>query len=409
MKKSVLYISYDGMTDALGRSQVLPYLCGLSKKGFDITLVSAEKPEFFEQGKAVIENIVKDNNIDWHPINYTKKPPVLSTIYDVFKIKRKAIGLYKQKGFQIVHCRSYISAFAGVELKRRFGVKFVFDMRGFYADERVDGGIWQLNNFIYKLVYKFFKRKERFYFSYSDAIVSLTNVAKEIILSWQLPNVSNNKITVIPCCADIDHFDYHKYSPKDIDNQRKILNISADDFVLSYLGSVGTWYMLPQMLDFFAVLLKQNSNALFLFITRDSADIIFAEAQKRNIPADRIVVKSAMREEVPLLALLSSVSLFFIKPVWSKKASSPTKLAELMALGIPCITNSGVGDVDAIIKQNPLGILINEWTDVAYKTAIDSLVLLDLTQRERVRMYADDAFSLRSGVESYNTIYNSLV
>jgi len=44
--------------------------------------------------------------------------------------------------------------------------------------------------------------------------------------------------------------------------------------------------------------------------------------------------------------LLSNASLFFIKPVWSKKASSPTKLAELMGLGIPVFSNSGVGDVD---------------------------------------------------------------
>ena len=35
-----LYISYDGMTDPLGRSQVLPYLEGLAKRGHEITLVS---------------------------------------------------------------------------------------------------------------------------------------------------------------------------------------------------------------------------------------------------------------------------------------------------------------------------------------------------------------------------------
>ena len=39
-----LYISYDGMTDPLGRSQVLPYLQGLSERGHEITLLSCEKP-----------------------------------------------------------------------------------------------------------------------------------------------------------------------------------------------------------------------------------------------------------------------------------------------------------------------------------------------------------------------------
>ena len=32
---------------------------------------------------------------------------------------------------------------------------------------------------------------------------------------------------------------------------KETLGISDDDFVISYLGSIGTWYMLPEMLDFF--------------------------------------------------------------------------------------------------------------------------------------------------------------
>ena len=42
MNKNVLYISYDGMTDPLGQSQVLPYLSGLSKEGYSFHLISFE-------------------------------------------------------------------------------------------------------------------------------------------------------------------------------------------------------------------------------------------------------------------------------------------------------------------------------------------------------------------------------
>ena len=42
---NVLFISYDGMTDPLGGSQVIPYLRGLAAHGHSITIVSAEKPE----------------------------------------------------------------------------------------------------------------------------------------------------------------------------------------------------------------------------------------------------------------------------------------------------------------------------------------------------------------------------
>ena len=43
--KKVLYITYDGMTDPLGQSQVLPYLVGLSEKGYKFTILSFEKKE----------------------------------------------------------------------------------------------------------------------------------------------------------------------------------------------------------------------------------------------------------------------------------------------------------------------------------------------------------------------------
>jgi hypothetical protein len=68
----VLFVSYDGMTDALGQSQVLPYLLGLSKKGYNITILSVEKKEVFEKRKNIILEIVQKNNIDWQYIFYTK-------------------------------------------------------------------------------------------------------------------------------------------------------------------------------------------------------------------------------------------------------------------------------------------------------------------------------------------------
>ena len=54
VNKNVLYISYDGMTDPLGQSQVLPYLIGLSKSGYSFDLISFEKKERFNTIKNTI-------------------------------------------------------------------------------------------------------------------------------------------------------------------------------------------------------------------------------------------------------------------------------------------------------------------------------------------------------------------
>ena len=84
------------MTDPLGQSQVLPYIIGLTKQGYRFTLLSCEKEERYKLNKATIEKICIANNIDWQPIFYTKKPPVLSTVWDIYKLNKKAKQLHKK-------------------------------------------------------------------------------------------------------------------------------------------------------------------------------------------------------------------------------------------------------------------------------------------------------------------------
>merc|ERR1712224_622268 len=97
-----------------------------------------------------------------------------ATVWDVLKMRRVSNRLHKKHRLSMVHCRSYISALVGLSFKRKKGVPFLFDMRGFWADERVDGGLWNLENPIFNLVYNYFKKKEINFFRESDHIISLT-------------------------------------------------------------------------------------------------------------------------------------------------------------------------------------------------------------------------------------------
>ena len=114
MNTNILYVSYDGITDQLGQSQVIPYLTGLSKKGYNIFILSAEKRTNYFSAKEKISKLLQDNNISWHHIFYTKTPPVISTLWDILKLRRKSIMLHNQYKFKVVHCRSYIPAFIGL-------------------------------------------------------------------------------------------------------------------------------------------------------------------------------------------------------------------------------------------------------------------------------------------------------
>ena len=84
---NTLYLSYDGLTDPLGQSQVLPYIIGLKQNvKCSFIIISFEKENNFKINKKIIENILKANSISWIPLKYTKRPPIFSTIWDIYKL-----------------------------------------------------------------------------------------------------------------------------------------------------------------------------------------------------------------------------------------------------------------------------------------------------------------------------------
>lgn len=407
--KKILYLSYDGMTDPLGQSQVLPYLTGLSKKGYQFALISFEKKARFEKEEVAIKKICKDNNIDWHPLPYTKTPPVLSTIKDLLAMKKKIRTLYQATPFLIVHCRSYIAALAGIWMKKKWRVKMIFDMRGFWADERVDGGLWNLKNPLFRTVYRYFKKKEKQFLEIADHTISLTYNAKQEIHSWKTVKGQPVAIQVIPCCVDLALFDPATIHLSSVAEKKRELNIPGSGSVFSYIGSIGTWYMLSEMLAFFKRWLQKQPGAIFLFVTNDKSQYILAQAAAAGVPGDNIRIRSAARAEVPLLISLCNYSIFFIKPAYSKKASSPTKQGEIMAMGIPLICNSKVGDTDYIVKQYHSGILIENFNDANYDKAIETGIKLTVFNAENIREGARQFFSLEQGINQYEQVYKKVL
>ncbi|MBL1280582.1 MAG: glycosyltransferase [Fluviicola sp.] len=407
--KTVLYLSYDGMTDPLGQSQVIPYLRGLSKEGYDIHLVSYEKTDKFKEHRKVIQQICEAANIKWHPQDYVLGGGLKTTLKQVRKMKKIAFYLHELHNFDIVHCRSYISALSGLELKRKKGVKFIFDMRGFWADERVDGKIWNLDNFLYKTIYNFFKRKEIQFFKESDYTISLTENGREEIESWEEFKSNPPKIKVIPCCVDLQLFDPSKITAEQKTTAKQDLGINAKQFVLGYVGSIGTWYMLSEMLDYFKVLKKNTSaseaKAVFLFISGEDPLKIRKMAKEKGINEDDIIVKSVLHSEVPLHISIFDTSIFFIRSTYSKKASSPTKQGEIMAMGIPLVCNAGVGDTDAIVHKYHAGKVIEEFTDETYLLAINDSS--SFKQKDTIAG-AKDYFSLEEGVKRYLSVYKAV-
>lgn len=383
----ILYLTYDGLTDPLGQSQVLPYLEGLSEKGYAITIVSFEKPGRFEIGFESINQRCNTANLDWKPLKYHKYPAIISTLLDIINLRKMIRRLQARRPFSIVHCRSYVTAIAGLWLKEKSGVKFVFDMRGFWADERVEGGLWNLRNPLYLLIYKFFKKKEKELLTKSDHIISLTENAAKEIRTWGVAA----PVSVIPCCVDTALFDPNKITEHEKTSLRKELQIDKDEFVLIYLGSWGTWYLTNEILQFFEKFKLIFTRSKLLIVSFDKINL-----KDYSLKSD-VIIASSQRSKIPIYISIASAAIFLIKPSFSKKASSATKLGELLAMNVPVITNSGWGDIAELHNRSIILLkdqVINNW---------------DLIKQNRfTRNYCVENLSLEMGIEKYSRIYESL-
>lgn len=401
-KHKILYLSYDGMTDPLGQSQVLPYIRELSKHGYEFHLVSFEKHDKFIEHKRHIQLICDRAGIHWHPQDYAKEGGLRKTWRQIQRMRKVVNYLHHKHQFEMTHCRSYISAMIGLELKRKKGVKFLFDMRGFWADERVEGGLWNLKNPIYNEIYKYFKKKELNYFNEADYTISLTEKGREEILSWKKIK-KDMDIQVIPCCVDLELFDPDKIEDADIQILKEQLNIPSSKKVVGYVGSIGTWYMLPEMLDYFKVV--DENDHIFLFVTGEDPETIYAAAQEKEIARNKIIITSCLHSEVALYISVFDYSIFFIRPSFSKKASSPTKQGEIMAMGKPLICNTNVGDTDKIVERYTAGKLISSFDAKSYKS---SRINTAEFKKEIIMQGATEYFSLNEGVQRYLNVYKNI-
>lgn len=395
------------MTDPLGQSQVIPYLAGLSAYGYEFTILSCEKPKNYSLHQKEVAKILRSSGIKWEPIPYHKKPAIFSTLYDLFALNKKAKKLHSKTRFDLVHTRPGIPALIGLGMKKKLGVKFLNDIREFYADSRMDGGMWKKNNFFHKRIYSFFKQKEKEEVANSDGIVCLTSAAENIIKKW--PEYKNTlPLKVIPCSVDLNLFDPGKIDPLEEKKLKRDLKINDNELIISYLGSIGSWYLIEEMMQLFKTISDNNNKAKFLFISPGPKEKITSVANKFGLDKNKIIIREAKRNEVPALLSLSKFSVFFIKPCYSKQSSSPTKHGEIMAMGIPVITNSGVGDVAEIVTKYNAGIVLEDLEIKEFKKTAKAISDNSFFDKSLARKGALEVYNLNSAIEKYKIIYDQI-
>jgi glycosyltransferase involved in cell wall biosynthesis len=403
-----LYVCYFGLREPLVQTQVLPYLRQLKSENVQVSLLTFE-PRLRENWTR--EDISKQRaaldaeGLSWHCLKYHKWPSLPATIYDMAVGAWTILRIMRREGVDILHARNHVPAVMSAAAKKLKGGHLVFDIRGFMPEEYTDAGVWPANGYLYRGL----KRVERYLLRVSDAFVLLTEKARDIVF----PGCSDTDnlgrpIEVIPCCVDFERFESAGQASRE--SMRAELNVTGRR-VIVYLGSFGGWYMTDEMTEFLAVAHSQDPTTFSMILTQSPRQIVIDRMSSLGIKEKNFFVTQVTPGEVPRYLRAADIAISFIKPCYSKQASSPTKIAEYLAGGLPVVCNAGVGDLDKLIEENRVGALVNDFTPEAYLRALNEIDIMrsDQTLTERLRGVARQEFDLVGvGRTRYRRLYERL-
>jgi glycosyltransferase involved in cell wall biosynthesis len=411
---SSLYICYFGLREPLVQTQVLPYLRELVSGGIDVSLLTFEpdeKSKWTPDQIDVERKKLAGGGIDWHHLAYHKSPSAPATLYDVMQGVRFIRRFIAEQEPDILHGRVHLPTLMAV-LARKFSrrkPKVLFDIRGFFPEEYVDAGVWPENGLLYRAA----KSVERWLMKEADGFVVLTEKARSILFP-ESAGTGRDKLArpveVIPCCVDLERF--RTADERSREKVRSDLGI-GERFTAVYVGAFGGWYLTKETADFFGELKRERPNSFAMILTQSGREMIEPLLRERGYGDADLFIDRVSPADLPGYLSGADVAISFIKSCYSKQASSPTKNAEYLASGLPIIANDGVGDTTEQIRQDRTGVVIDEFTESSYSTALTELDVLTTDREalaEHCRASSRNRFDLETvGGARYRQLYRSLL
>ena len=256
-----------------------------------------------------------------------------------------------------------------------------------------------------ELKFRLTKGMERIFFRDADAVVMLTKQIKKELVA-QEPHLANRAaaIEVIPCCVDAKRFDISIESRLAYREQR---NWQCRRVVI-YAGKLGPWYLPEEMARFIAVVRCRDPRFFFQVLTQSDPLLMQQPLQAAGVQPEDYDIRYAVPDELPLILTAADAALSFVIPSYSKRASSPTKVAEYLAAGLPIVTTAGIGDLDEMLGGNRLGVVVRDLTQAGYEEACEQLAAL-LAEEDlpiRCRRFAEAELSMTQvGGPRYAAVY----
>ncbi len=381
--KSILYISYDSIFEPISKSQVIPLLIKYYAEN-KVYLISVEKNlEEADKYKQKFKNQIEMNFLKF------KKNKLLK-LFNIFIYQFIILKFILFNKIDIIHVRSYLPISLIILPKLFKNFKIIFDIRGFWFDEKYEAEL------ISKYTFNFLKLVEKFFFKSANIIITLSSVSKNIIKKKF--NIKENKIYVIPTFTDFSKFR----------NTNKITK--KNNIIFGYIGNLKMNYEFDKVIKFLNIFNKINNNWVLKIATNYSKDDFLLLSRKISFNKNKILFKNIKFEDMYKFYTKIDTCIYFLNNKFSKKASCPTKLGELIATNTPIITNPGIGDINSINKKLKLkNFLVKNINYFGVKKINDDLISIKKKRTKyNSRLKLKSFFDINKNIEKYLTIIKSL-
>lgn len=292
----------------------------------------------------------------------------------------------------VVHGRTYVGGIIGSLVARTLRRPSLFHNEGFWPDEQVEIGKWSASSWPYRAS----KALEESLYRRSDAVITLSQKAREIVSGYR-GNHAPESLVVVPSCVDLARFQPGEQT-------------IGGPYRLVYTGSLGGRYRIDEMARFLRIVREEIPGTAVTIYSHSSGEMIRNELRRHGVDDSWWSLEFKPHVEIASAVASHHAGLFFLAPGVSAQVCSPTKIGEYWASGLPVVTTPMVGDVEALVRSERVGVIVESDSDESCRQAARELraLLEDRDLSRRCRRVAEEAYSLDRGVETQLGLYQWL-
>lgn len=357
-----------------------------SERGYEVTVLAFCRSGLFRKDRAKYMN----SNARWILMPYLfpkSKHIVLSRILDIY------LGT-------VLSCVSWIRKFDIIQMEvqssRIKTCRDSFYITDIHGDAVHEESETKNRSYEYWFVKYLVDIQKKITKNSNHCIVVSENLKRQIEINT---NSQIKNYSIISCGVDFNRFANAKKQALPMDLSNKI--------VIGYSGGLQAWQNFDKMINIVIELRKRMPEIFFVVYTNNPT-----EKYKEKLDLlgeDNYYIKALLSSEVPGYLKNLDAGLLLRDDKILNTVSSPTKICEYLAAGVPVICTQYSGDYNRSIKNHLNGLILKEATpsDFEYEELIEWLRNVK-SHRKEIGDICRNAASKRTFSEEFEKFINQI-